>query len=62
MGSLLGKRSAADGDALLPAEKWGFLLCVEVDKPCIVEGLMFGSLVLRNAGKRVQFFLHRGGT
>jgi hypothetical protein len=42
----------------LSAEKRGFLLCFEVDKPCIVEGLSLGSLV----GKRIQFFLNRGRT
>jgi hypothetical protein len=46
----------------LPTQKWGFLLRFQIDEPCVVERLAIGSLVMRNAGKRVQFFLHRGGT
>jgi hypothetical protein len=58
----LGKRSAPDRDALLSAQKWGFLLRFQIDEPCVVEGLTLGSLVLRNAGKRIQFFLYHGRT
>ncbi len=31
VGSLFGKGSAADFDPLLPAQKWGFLLRLEID-------------------------------
>ena len=61
-GSSFGKRSAPDRDAFLPTQKWGFLLRFQIDEPCVVEGLMLGSLALRNAGKRIQLFLYRGGT
>ncbi len=54
--------SAADRDALLPAQKRGFLLRFQIDKPRVVERLALGSLVLRNfVGKRIQIFLDRGG-
>jgi hypothetical protein len=46
----------------LPTQKWGFLLRFQIDEPCVVEGLTLGSLALRNAGKRIQLFLYRGGT
>jgi hypothetical protein len=46
----------------LSAQKWRFLLRFEIDKPCVVEGLTLASLMLRNAGKRIQLFLYRGGT
>ena len=63
IGSLLGKRSAPDRDALLSAQKWGFLLRFQIDEPCVVEGLALGSLRAEKlAGKRIQLFLDRGGT
>jgi hypothetical protein len=46
----------------LSAQKWGFLLRFQIDKPCVVERLTLASLVLRIAGKRIQLFLYRGGT
>ena len=44
VGSLWGKGSAPDRDALLPAQKWGFLLRFQIDEPCVVERLTLGSL------------------
>ena len=61
-GCFLGKGRTPDRDALLPAQKWGFLLRFQVDEPCVVEGLTLGSPMLNIAGKRIQLFLYRGGT
>jgi hypothetical protein len=47
----------------LAAQKWGFLLRVQIDEPCVVERLVLESLVLRNlARKRIQLFLDCAGT
>jgi len=47
----------------LSAHKRGFLLLFQAEETCVVEGLTLGSPMLRNiAGKRIQFFLYRGGT
>jgi hypothetical protein len=62
VGSLWGKGSTPDRDALLSTQKWGFLLRFQIDEPRVVERLTLGSLVLRNAGKRIQLFLYRGRT
>src|SRR5208337_3826284 len=63
VGSLWGKGSAPDRDALLTSQEWGFLLLFfQIDEPCVVERLTLASLALRNAGKRIQLFLYRGGT
>jgi len=44
IGGLLGERSAADGNALLPAQEWGFLLRFQIAEPSVVERLALGSL------------------
>src|SRR5258707_12338486 len=63
IGSLLRNGSAPGRDSLLSAQKWGFLLCFQIDEPCVVEGLALESPMLRNiAGKRIQLFLYRAGT
>jgi hypothetical protein len=47
----------------LPTQEWGFLLRFEIDEPRVVEKFPLGNPMLRSiAGKRIQFFLYRGGT
>ena len=58
IGSFFREGSSADGDTLLPAQEGRFLLSFEVDEPRVIESVPVGSFV----GKRVEFFLNRGGT
>jgi hypothetical protein len=45
----------------LSAQKWGFLLRLQIDEPCVVEPVALGSVVLGGVtGKRVQLFLDGG--
>ena len=61
-GSFFRKRTAAGRDTLLPAQKWRFLVRIQVDQARIVEILAWRLVPRVDGAGRVQLFLRDGGT
>src|SRR5438270_12269098 len=55
--SVLGKRAAAGGNALLSAQEWGFLLIVQIEQASVIQ-----FIARRSVGRGVQLFLDGGTT